>query len=196
MQAPILRFPDFDRDFVVTTDADATSVGAVLEQDFGRGLQPIAYASRKLTPPEQRYSAYERELLGIVWAVGQWRQYLEGKPFTVRTDHSSLRHFPNQPSVNRRIWKWVNILQGYDMKIDHIPGAKNPADALTRKAWFGKQKEMEGVKQEEDLWMRQWRNRTNKTEAQLQETVQQMYQQQPQVTTDNNSFTSFNSLSE
>ena len=37
------------------------------------------------------------------------------------------------------------------MKIDHIPGAKNPADALTRKAWFGKQKEMEGVKQEEDL---------------------------------------------
>ena len=82
------------------------------------------------------------------------------------------------------------------MKIDHIPGAKNPADALTRKAWFGKQKEMEGVKQEEDLWMRQWRNRTNKTEAQLQETVQQMYQQQPQVMTDNNSFNSFNSLSE
>ena len=71
MQAPILRFPDFDRDFVVTTDADATSVGAVLEQDFGQGLQPIAYASRKLTPPEQRYSAYERELLGIVWAMGQ-----------------------------------------------------------------------------------------------------------------------------
>ena len=62
VSAPILRFPDFSRNFVVTTDADATSVGAILEQDFGQGLQPIgcayasiiAYASKKLTPPEQR----------------------------------------------------------------------------------------------------------------------------------------------
>ena len=101
--APVLHIPDFDREFVVTTDASLVSVGAILEQNFGQGLQPVAYESRKLNPAETRYSAYERELLGIVWAIGKWRHYLEGKHFIVQTDHSSLRHLPNQPSVNRRI---------------------------------------------------------------------------------------------
>ena len=63
--------PDFDREFVVTTDARLVSVGAILEQKFGQGLQPVAFVSRKLNSAETRYSAYKRELLGIVWAIGQ-----------------------------------------------------------------------------------------------------------------------------
>ena len=79
------------------------SVGAILEQYFGQGLQPVAYESRKLNPAETCYLAYERELLGIVWIIGKWRHYLARKHFIVQIDHSSLRHLPNQPSVNRRI---------------------------------------------------------------------------------------------
>ena len=123
--------PDFEREFIVITDASLVSVGAILEQNFGQELQPVAFASRKLNSAKTRYSAYERELLGIVWAIGQWRHSLEGRHFIVQTDHSSLHHLPNQPSVNRRIWKWVSILQGYDMEIRHIPGRVNPADTLT-----------------------------------------------------------------
>ena len=130
--APVLHMPDFELPFVVTTDASLVSVGAILEQDFGNGMQPVAFASKKLNPAETRYSAYERELLGIVWAIGQWRHYLEGRHFIIQTDHSSLRHLPNQPSVSRRVWKWVSILQGYDAEIRHIPGKINPTDALTR----------------------------------------------------------------
>ena len=69
--APVLRLPDFDRQFVVTTDASDVAIGATLEQNFGSGLQPIAFSSRKLNATEIRYSAYERELLGIMWAIGQ-----------------------------------------------------------------------------------------------------------------------------
>ena len=57
--APVLKLPDFDRQFVVTTDASDAAVGAILEQDFGNGLQPVAFASRKLNDAEMRYSAYE-----------------------------------------------------------------------------------------------------------------------------------------
>ena len=67
--APVLRLPDFERQFVVTTDASDAAVGAILEQDFGNGLQPVAFASRKLNGAEMRYSTYKRELLGIVWAL-------------------------------------------------------------------------------------------------------------------------------
>ena len=129
---PVWQMPDFKRPFIVTTDASLVSVGPILEQDFGRGLQTVAFESRKLNPAETRYSAYERELLGIVWEIGKWRHYFEGHKSIVQTDHSSLRHLPNQPSVNRRIWKWISILQGYDMEVRHIPGKVNPADTLTR----------------------------------------------------------------
>ena len=105
--APFLQLPDFDHEFTMTTDASEVSVRAILQQDFGRGLQPLCYDSRKLNPAECRYSAYERELLGIVWAVGKWRHYLAGSHFTIQADHNSLKNLPNQPAVNRRVWKWV-----------------------------------------------------------------------------------------
>ena len=128
--APVLKLPDFDRQFVVTTDASDAAVGAILEQDFGKGLQPVAFASRKLNGAEIRYSAYERELLGIVWALGQWKHYFQNDhPVIIQTDHAPLRHLPNQASVNTRIWKWVNIMQGYNLEIRHIPGKRNPADS-------------------------------------------------------------------
>ena len=95
--APVLQLPDFERQFVVTTDASDVAIGAILEQDFGSGLQPIAFSSRKLNPTEIRYSAYERELLGIVWAIGQWKHYFQSPyPIIIRTDHAPLRHLPSQ----------------------------------------------------------------------------------------------------
>ena len=70
--APVSQMPDFERPFVVTTDASLVFSVAILEQNFGQGLQPVAFESRNFNPAETRYSAYERELLGIVWALGKW----------------------------------------------------------------------------------------------------------------------------
>ena len=131
--APIPRLSDFERQFVLTTDASDVAIGAILEQDFGSGMQPIAFSSHKLKPTEIRYSAYERELLGIVWAIGQWKHYFQGRhPIVIQTDHAPLRHLPNQTSVNSRVWRWLAVLQGYHVGIRHIPGKKNSADSLSR----------------------------------------------------------------
>ena len=131
--APVLMLPDFGKQFVVTTDASDAAVGAILEQDLGNGLQPIAFASRKLNNAEMRYSANERELLGIVWAIAQWKHYFRGlHSVVIQTDHAPLRHLPNQASVNTIVWKWINIMQGYDLEIRHIPGKRNPTDTLSR----------------------------------------------------------------
>ena len=67
--APVLQLPDFNKLFVLTTDANNAAVGAILEQDLAHGLRPVAYASCKLNNVESRYSAYECELLGIVWVI-------------------------------------------------------------------------------------------------------------------------------
>ena len=173
--APVLHMPDFERTFVVTTDASLVSVGAILEQDFGQGLQPVTFESRKLNPAEVRYSAYEHELLGIVWAISKWRHYFEGRKFIVQTDHSSLRHLPNQPSVNRRIWKWVSILQGYDMDIRHIPGRINPADTITRQIQAEDTQYMGQVKQGDQSLVDQLRILSTATDVQIQEKLKLLY---------------------
>ena len=173
--APVLHMPNFDLPFVVTTDASLVSVGAILEQNFGQGMQPVAYESRKLNPAETRYSAYERELLGIVWAIGKWRHYLEGRHFIVQTDHSSLRHLPNQPSVNRRIWKWVSILQGYDIEIKHIPGKGNPADALTRQLQIQDAEYANQVKQEDQDWVQNMRISPDADDVVIQQKLNDLY---------------------
>ena len=175
VMAPVLHAPNFELEFVVTTDASLVSVGAILQQNFGQGLQPVAYESQKLNSAETRYSAYERELLGMVWAIGKWRHYLEGKHFVVQTDHSSLRHLPNQPSVNRRIWKWVGILQGYSMEIRHIPGKVNPADALTRQVKGDDDLYAGEVRKQDSDWMQHVRVSKDATDSQIQEKLRQLY---------------------
>ena len=130
--APILHLPDFEQQFVVTIDASDVAIAAILEQNFSSGLQPIAFASRKLNATEIHYSAYKRGMLGIAWALGQWKHYFQSPhPIIIRTDHAPLRHLPNQTSVNSKGWNWISILQVYNVEIRHIPSKKNPADSLS-----------------------------------------------------------------
>jgi len=98
--APILLLPDPTKPFTVTTDASDIAIGAVLSQDQGRGDQPVAYESRKLSPAEQNYPVHEKELLAIVHAIKLWRTYLEGQKFTVITDHASLEYIKTQANLS------------------------------------------------------------------------------------------------
>ena len=61
--APVLLFPDPKLHYTVVTNASGTAAGGVLMQDQGNGLQPLAFLSRWLKPTEQRYNAYEQELV-------------------------------------------------------------------------------------------------------------------------------------
>ena len=88
------------------TDASDTAVGAVLQQYKDDTQHPISFFSRKMTPTEQRYSAFDRELLAVYLAIQNFRHFLEGRQFHVLTDHKPLiyalgtrldRHSPRSP---------------------------------------------------------------------------------------------------
>ncbi|GJP42041.1 hypothetical protein CLOM_g1638 [Closterium sp. NIES-68] len=97
---PVLRISDPDRPYEVVTDASDIAIGAVLLQDFGDGLQPVAYESRKLQGAEKNYTVHDKEMLVIVHAFKTWRCYLTGADVTVRTDHKSLQYLRAQPNLN------------------------------------------------------------------------------------------------
>ena len=70
LQAPILAFPDFNKPFLLETDASGKGLGAVLSQKQADGrYHPIAYASRIMNDTEQRYHSNKQEFLALKWAV-------------------------------------------------------------------------------------------------------------------------------
>ncbi|GJP84738.1 hypothetical protein CLOP_g14797, partial [Closterium sp. NIES-67] len=133
--APVLILPDPERDYVIEAHSSDQAVGAVLMQDQGNGLQPIAYLSKKLHGAELNYPIHDNEALAIIIAYKAWRRYLEGRRTTVYTDHCSLKYLKTQPNLSRRQVRWIDFLEtDFHYDIVYKPGHKNKADALSRPA--------------------------------------------------------------
>ena len=132
---PILQFPNFDKKFVLFTDASNYAIGAYLTQEDEGILKPIAFASRSLTQAERRQSTIEREILALIYGCDHFRQYLYSNNFIARTDHKPLVWLYEHPNPNSRLIRWALRLQEYiPFKLEYLRGKENViADALSRK---------------------------------------------------------------
>lgn len=92
MNTHVLALPDFQKSFVLETDACYNGVGAVLMQEE----RPLAYLSKHLANKHLGLSTYEKELLAIIMAVQKWRYYLLGHKFIIKTDHEALKYLMEQ----------------------------------------------------------------------------------------------------
>ena len=92
---PVLSIPDVTHPFSIMTDASLFTAGAILLQaDTNGDLHPCAYFSRTFLPAERNYDIYDRELLAVILALTEWRQYVQGTshPVTIITDHKNLSY--------------------------------------------------------------------------------------------------------
>ena len=78
LQAPVLKFADYSKPFMLETDASSDGLGAVLLQEGEDGkLHPIAYGSQSLTKAERNYHSGKTKFLTLKWAVtDHFKEYL------------------------------------------------------------------------------------------------------------------------
>ncbi|KAJ0050423.1 hypothetical protein NL108_003631 [Boleophthalmus pectinirostris] len=133
-ESPTLTPPDTTLPFVIDTDASDVGMGAVLSQVGPEGEKVVAYFSKTFNKAERRYCVTRRELLAIVRAIGHFRYYLCGLPFTVRTDHSALQWLMSFKEPEGQIARWLEELAPYDFKVVYRAGGRHAnADAMSRR---------------------------------------------------------------
>ena len=103
MDAPILKFPDYSKEFIIKTDASTVGLGAVLAQEYKVDNLlinfSIAYASCSLSKAEQNYSITDCEGLAVIWAIEHFCSYIFGMYFILITDHSALKALTDKPNL-------------------------------------------------------------------------------------------------
>ena len=137
-EAPVLRFPDWQKRFFIETDASDVGIGAALTQENEVELRlPVAYASRTLDTTERKYSVTDREGLGVVWAVKHFVSYILGMPFTIVTDHAALKALRTKERLEGRMRRWAEFLSDFDYDIIYRKGSENVLPDLLSRALLG-----------------------------------------------------------
>ena len=134
-KASLLFHPRPGAQLALTTDASNSAVGGVLEQRGPNGWEPLAFYSSKLKPNERLWPPYDRELLGAFKGIRHFKQMIEGRTFTLYTDHQSLvpsLSKKTDPQTARQTYQ-LSCISEYTTDIRYVQGKANlVADALSR----------------------------------------------------------------
>ncbi|HVX01066.1 MAG TPA: RNase H-like domain-containing protein, partial [Candidatus Babeliaceae bacterium] len=132
---PVLRIPDYNKPFILDTDASTIGIGGILQQYDENINAPyvVSYFSRKLTEAEKKHSITDLEAIAMRDSIRKFSRYLIGRTFKVRTDHISLTYIQNLKTLTGKLGRISLDLQAYDYTIEYKPGRLHTnVDCLSR----------------------------------------------------------------
>lgn len=130
-----LVHPIPNANLAIMVDASDKALGAAVHQKVNNIFEPLGFFSVKLDDAQQKYSAYDRELLAAYSSIKHFRYLLEGRNFTLFTDHKPLIYaFQQNPAkASPRQLRHLDFIGQFTTDIQHIAGKDNVvADALSR----------------------------------------------------------------
>ena len=134
--ASLLAFPKLHEHTRLYVDASNFAVGGAIVQANSNGdPRPIAFFSKTLSPAQKSYSAFDRELLAICLAIKHFRYFLEGREFTIYTDHKPLIAAISAPLKDATSFqtRQLAFISQFSTDICWIEGPENVvADCLSR----------------------------------------------------------------
>lgn len=135
-KAPILRYPQFDKEFTLSVDSSDYSIGFVLSQEHEGKQHPICFGGRALRDNELKWHITDKEGLALVEGIQHYKHYLANSKFTVFTDNVSVKYLQKLKDSQGRLGRWGILLQGYNFEIKHKSGSQNcTADFLSRQRY-------------------------------------------------------------
>ncbi len=134
ISAPVLAFPDLEAGgFILDCDASSTGHGAVLSQLQNGEEKVIGYYSKLLSDAERNYCITKREFLSCVRAVSNFRPYLFGQKFLIRTDNSAVSYMMSLRDSSPQIHRWQLFLSQFTFDIIHRSASRHAnADVMSR----------------------------------------------------------------
>jgi len=121
--------------WIQSTDASDVGLGAVLSQDQDERKVVLGYASRILSRTERNYDITRRELLAVVYGLKTYRQYLLGRQFVIRADHSALQTLRRTAEPIGQQARWHTLIEQLSFVIMRRPGTRHRnVDALSRRS--------------------------------------------------------------
>ena len=83
--APVLRIPNDEDPFKLSTNASDFATRAVLlQKDMQMNLwHPVAFFSKSLDVYKRNYEIYNKELLAVIRGLEEYRHHLEGHPHKI-----------------------------------------------------------------------------------------------------------------
>jgi len=125
MSEPILVLPMDTGTYTLDCDASNYGLEAVLSQEQSGIEKVIAYSSRTMSKHEPRYDTTRKEFLAIVNGLKQFRQYLTGRHFIIRTDHAALSWLRRTPEPMPQLAGWLTFIEEFDYEVVHRDGRKH-----------------------------------------------------------------------
>ena len=121
--------------FQIFLDASLMGVGALLCQadDAGR-VKVLAVMSKSLTPTQQAWPAWVRELWGLKEAVLEFGPVCAGYPTVAWTDHNNNTKISLIPpeQCGEKIIRWWATIKQSGVEPRFLAGKVNPSDGLSR----------------------------------------------------------------
>ena len=123
---PVLVFPDFDKPFLLETDASKEGLGAVLSQKQSDGhYYPVAFGSQSLTLSENNYHSSKLEFLMLKWSITEhFKEFLAYFPFVLQTNNNPLTYVLMTPNLDTTGHWWVRALASFQFELGVPEGCR------------------------------------------------------------------------
>ena len=124
--APVLRIPNDEDPFKLSTNTSNFAIGAVLSQkDMQTNLwYPVAFFSKSLDVYERNYKIYDKKLLAVIQGLEEYRHHLERHLHKIEiwSDYQNLTFFRTAQKLTRRQARWALFMTCFDFVLYHKLG--------------------------------------------------------------------------
>ena len=134
MTAPVLAYPDPNKEYLIEMDVSKLGLEAVLSQKQSDvRYHPVAFGSLALRGAEHKYPSTKLKFLAMKWGIHHLETYLLGRQFKVRMDNNPLTYFMSSPNLDATMHCWIDELVPFTFSLEYQKGKNNEvADTLSR----------------------------------------------------------------